>query len=393
MEIKEIKEKIVWENFLGEIEEKTFLQSWSWGEFQKMMGEKVWRFGIFENGNLIAFAQIIKIKAKRGSFLLVPHGPNIKNSKSEIPNSKSPLPAGSRQDAGQIQNSKFKILNTSLEELKKLAKEEKVDFIRIASIWEDTLENREIFKNLGFHNAPIYVHPELTWELDIIPSEQELLGQMRKTTRYLIRQGLKNEYLKIEKSQDIKDVEIFNNLYQNTVDRHHFIPFSFKYLRNEFLAFSKDNQALIFLAKYKKEYLSAAIIIFWQGIAFYHQGASSQRYPQIPASYLLQWEAIKEAKNRGCRIYNFWGIAPIFASAKMGNSKFQAPIRQLADKQIQNSKFKIQNYRHPWAGLTLFKTGFGGYQKEYVKTQDLPLSFKYWLTFFFEILRKKKRRL
>ncbi|GAI33015.1 unnamed protein product, partial [marine sediment metagenome] len=30
-----------------------------------------------------------------------------------------------------------------------------------------------------------------------------------------------------------------------------------------------------------------------------------------PASYLLQWEAIKEAKNRGCKLYNFWGIAEI----------------------------------------------------------------------------------
>jgi len=32
---------------------------------------------------------------------------------------------------------------------------------------------------------------EATWKLDIRPTEEELLKQMRKTTRYLIRQAEK----------------------------------------------------------------------------------------------------------------------------------------------------------------------------------------------------------
>lgn len=31
------------------IEEKTFLQSWNWGEFNKMMRDKIWRLGIYES--------------------------------------------------------------------------------------------------------------------------------------------------------------------------------------------------------------------------------------------------------------------------------------------------------------------------------------------------------
>jgi len=37
--------------------------------------------------------------------------------------------------------------------------------------------------------------------------------------------------------------------------------------------------------------------------------------------------------------------------------------------------------------------GFGGVEKEYLKTQDFPLSEKYWLAFLFEKLRKRKRGL
>ncbi|PIV12754.1 MAG: hypothetical protein COS47_00820 [Candidatus Nealsonbacteria bacterium CG03_land_8_20_14_0_80_36_12] len=348
METKEINLKDVWETFLSDISDKTFLESWNWGEFQKKMGNKIWRFGVFENEDLISIALIIKIAAKRGTFLFMPHGPVIKC---------------------QMSNLKCQILEELLRRLKDIVKQEKCSFIRIGPIWEKNEENIRIFKKLGFKEAPIHIHPELTWQLDITRPEEELLMGMRKTTRYLIRQGMKNKDIEIVKSKSSKDIEIFNELYQKTVNRHHFVPFSLNYLMNEFLAFLPDDQIVIFLGRYKKEIISSAIIIFWQGIAFYHQGASSLKYPKVPVSYLLQWETIKEAKKRSCKTYNFWGIAP------------------------ENSP------KHPWAGLTLFKMGFGGQKKEYLKTQDLPQgggwvsSKKYYLTYTFEKLRKIKRGL
>jgi len=344
--VKEIEDKKTWEDFLLDCEEKTFLQSWNWGEFQKLMGNKIWRMGISENGELIAICFFYKIAARRGTFLFLPHGPTLK--------SKVNPPTG-----GQ----KSKVLVVLLEGLKKVAKEEGASFIRIAPIWERSQENVEIFKDFGFRQAPIHMHPELTWQLNILGTEEEILKGMRKTTRYLVNQGIKKKEVEIVKSKDEKTVEIFNELYQATVNRQRFTPFSLNYLKNELLAFSPDNEVLVFLAKHKNETLASAIFIFWQGIAFYHQGASTLAYPKIPASYFLQWEAIKEAKSRGCKIYNFWGIAE----------------SDLKDKS------------HPWWGLTLFKMGFGGEKKEYVRTQDLPLSKKYWFNFLVERIRKTKR--
>ena len=59
MEIRKINNKEVWENFLLECEEKTFLQSWNWGEFQKAMGNKIWRLGVFENDQLISVGLLV----------------------------------------------------------------------------------------------------------------------------------------------------------------------------------------------------------------------------------------------------------------------------------------------------------------------------------------------
>ncbi len=343
MNIKEIEDKGLWENFLLGCEEKSFLSSWDWGEFNKLMGNKIWRLGIYEISNLIAAALVVKTAAKRGTFLLVPHGPNIK-----------------------IQNSKFKIdiLNSLLEELKKIAKEEKADFIRISPIGEKNEENNEIFEKLGFKPAPIHIHPEASWKLDLKPSEEELIAQMRKTTRYLIRQAEKDKDMEIFQSQKIEDVNVFDDLQKEVVKKQHFIPFSFNYLKNEFLAFSSDNQISLFFGKYKGEIIASAFVLFWSKIGFYHHAALLPQYHKIPIAYLLQWEAIKEAKKRGCLLYDFWGYV--------------------------NPK---ENPGHPWAGPTLFKMGFGGKRYDYIKTRDFPLSKKYWLTYLFEKLRKAKRGL
>ncbi|XOB42289.1 MAG: lipid II:glycine glycyltransferase FemX [Candidatus Nealsonbacteria bacterium] len=330
MEVKEIFEKNIWEDFLKKCEEKTFLHSWNWGEFNTMMGDRIWRFGVYDN-ELIGVALVIKVKAKRGDFLFIPHGPVVSRAKALV-------------------------LKTLMSKLKPLAVAEKVSHIRVAPITESGLV---VFKKFGFRNAPIHMHPELTWELDITSSENELLMNMRKTTRYLIRKAIKENVEIIETN----NVEEFDKLYQQTKTRQHFTPFSFNYLKNEFKIFSGDGQISVLLGKYNNEIVASGIFIFWQGIGFYHHGASSLKYPKIPIFYLLLWEAIKKAKQKGCEKFNFWGVVP------------------------DNAK------NHPWYGLSLFKKGFGGEAKQYIKTQDLIISIRYWLSFLVESVRKIKRGL
>jgi len=357
MRVKEITNKKIWEDFLKEIDQKTFLHSWNWGEFQKRMGEKIWRLGVYEKGSnleretkgsedqseyLAAVCLVIKITAKRGNFLLVPHGPIIRS---------------------KVKSQKSKILQALLDQLKEIARREKTSFIRISPIWERTEENIKIFKKLGFRKAPIHIHPEATWQLDIRASQEELLKNMRKTTRYLIRKAQKDKDIEIIQSQQVRDIEVFSRLHKEVSLRQHFVPFSLEYLTKEFLAFQPDNEVSLFMGKYKGEVIASAFVIFYSGKGFYHHAALLKKYPTLPIAYLILWEAIKEAKRRGCSFFDFWG----YVSPK-------------------------ENPKHPWAGPTLFKMGFGGEKKEYVKTQDFPTSLFYWIDWIIEKIRKIKRR-
>jgi peptidoglycan pentaglycine glycine transferase (the first glycine) len=351
--MKEIDNKEIWEEFLSRASEKTFLQSWNWGDFCALgapasggnVPGKIWRLGAFSGDKLLAVALVIKISAKRGTFLFIPHGPVIAS--------------------GLTFNDKEEIIGLILMQLADMAKTEKACFIRISPILEENEENMKIFSELEFRNAPMHASAyEATWKLDIFPSQEELLANMRKTTRYLLRKVAENKDITIRKSTDVNDISIYQKLNREVSRRQKFIPFSDEFIKNEFEIFAKDREVIFLFGEYKGEVIAGAMIIFWSGVAFYHQAASLGKYAKLSIPYLLQWEAIKEAKSRGCLVYDFWGFT--------NPEKFPG---------------------HPWAGPTLFKMGFGGYKKEYIKTQDYIISNKYWISYIIEIFRKHKRNL
>ncbi len=336
LKIETVASKKTWESFLSaqEVQFYPFFQSWNWGEAQRQMAHSIWRIGVYDDTKLIALCQIVKIAAKRGTYLHFRHGPVL-------------LPFD------------WEVFDAIVDYGKKLASEERAWFLRMSPVVPKQYIDFPMLKKRGFRNAPMHnMDAEICWVLDITKPEDQLLKEMRKTHRYLIR---KAESLDIEiiRTKKVSDINDFLNLYSSLSARKHFV--AHKGLLEEFDEFGKDDQEILFLAKYQGKIISGALIAFVGNNAIYRHGASDNEYRDIPASYLLQWEAIKEAKKMGKTLYNFWGIAP------------------------------PETKNHPWQGLTLFKTGFGGRKIEFLHAQDLPLNFSYWKTYLIERIVKWKK--
>lgn len=327
-----------WNEKVLEMQPHSFLQSWNWGEFNKLNGHAVYRWGFFKDDLLVGVAQIIFHKAKRGSFFLCPHGPLVDNA----------------SDYEQC-------IGSLMLKLKEVNEYKNCSFVRLCTLLPDKPDNFAMFEKMGFRKAPIHQHPELSWMIDINREENEIFNDMRKTTRHAVRKGEKDG-VKIEISNSINDIERFWDLYKETVMRQKFTPFSKDYLKKEFEVFSKDNNVVLGFALYEGKVVSGAFIVFDGTGAYYHHGASLHT-GNVPTSQLLQWRLIQEAKKRGCKYYNFWGISP-------------------ADKP-----------KHPWAGLSIFKKGFGGFEEAYLHALDYVISPKYYLNYIVEKVRKWKRRL
>ncbi len=333
----EITSKKIWEEFVLSCNPKTFLQSWDWGEVNKETGSKIFRFGFIRGNKLVGAALLIKEVAKRGPHFVIPAGPFIDWEDKPL-------------------------VTFFVKSIKELAKKENVWFIRVRPEIISTKANEQLFKALGLIPSPMHLHAENTWVLDITKSEDELLSEMRKTTRYLIKKGEKSD-LKLEISSDPSLAKVLFDLQLETAKRHGFVGFPEKLFKKEIEIFSNDDQAKVFLCKNGNEVLAIAIIIFYGDTAYYHFSASVSGHNDLPFSYYLQWQIIKEAKKRGIKFYNFWGIAP------------------------------NNNPNHRFYGVTLFKTGFGGSRIDWLHAHDLPVGPQYLLTYTFETLRRITRRL
>ncbi|HAZ28523.1 MAG TPA: hypothetical protein DCY48_01970 [Candidatus Magasanikbacteria bacterium] len=329
-----------WDDFLLKQPFSLFIQSWKNGEFHRALGENFWVFGVYaDGGELVAGSLVISVHAKRGNFLFLPYGPIISGHKEK--------------------KIIFKVFFQALEQF---AKKEHYDFIRVSPFFERHDSMLSLFQIFGFHPAPMHILAEHTWILDISPPPEILFSQMKKNHRNLIHRCEK-EGVRVEETQASAALERLNDMTDVIEKRHKFHRFSRQFIDTEFFTFATDNEAVIFEARLPDGRVdSSAIVLFFGNMACYRHSASLQQDKRLPTPYLVQWHVIQEAQRRGMAWYNFWGIAPSGASA-----------------------------RHPFFGITHFKKGFGGEQKDLIPCQDLPLSPRYWLNWVIETCRKKKR--
>ena len=267
------------------------------------------------------------------------------------------IPAGPLLDwDGSIKTLKF-----FMTEIAKIAAAEKCVFVRMRPNVPDSPAHRKLAEKLGLKLAPMHLHAQDTVMLDLTKTEDELLTDMRRQTRYEVRRADKLG-IKVDFDDSEKAFNDFYDLQLQTAERQGFIPSSRKFILAEHEAFGKD--ARIYTASLDGKVLAKGLLLFQAPEAIYHEAASSLEGRKLPGAYALQWQVIKDAKALGLKRYNLFGIAP------------------------PNSP------HHRYAGVTTFKTGFGGEQVAFFPAHDLVVKkMHYRLVHTLEEIRKKKRHL
>lgn len=340
IKIIELKEKEVWEEQITHFPYANFLQSWNWGQFHASLGKSVHYLSILSSTKVVGNALVVTEKARRGTYLTIAGGPLLhwNNFDAET------------------------VLDALLTKLSEIAKKENALFVRVRLQEKDSPKLRKLLSQNNFNLSPMHLTADLTLQLNLTKPAEQLLIEMRKNTRYEIKRAQKLG-ITTRFSQNPDEIKAFYEEQLAVAKRHNFVPFSYQFLQKQFEAFVQDNQVVLIHSYENDTLLATAFIIFYNNEAVYHYGISTEANAKLPGSYACQWAAIQEAKKRGVTRYNFWGIAP------------------------EHEK------THRFAGVGLFKRGFGGEEVAYVPAYDYAFSWQYFFVWLFERARKKMRKL
>lgn len=296
---RRITDHAAWNAALATLPGAHILQTWEWGEFKRVTtGWTPHRLAFYDGDRLVAMASI---GVRRIAGVPIVYAP------------KAPMLA----DADRLAD--------VLIELERFARRRGALWLKldpdviaatgvpgepddapnaIGDRWLHTLRAR------GWQYSSSQVQFQNTITLDLTPSEDALLAAMSQTTRRKIRLA-EREGVTI-RDGTLADLPLLYDLYKQTGERDQFLIRPPAYYQLAWRSFMETGLAHALIAEYDGVALAHVILMHVGQTCWYFYGASSESHRDKMPNYALQWHAIRWAKGRGYRLYDFWGAPDRF---------------------------------------------------------------------------------
>ncbi len=305
------------------------LQSWEWGNFQEDLGKKIWRLGVVnEQNNLLATCIAFKDGLSLGQKTIeVYRGPIlIKDEKNDIKDT----------------------LKLLLDELSKIAKKEKAIVLRIdfgLNRSDDGIVDNAFLGKLNLNRSNRDIQPRSTLVVDLSASKEDILSKMKSKHRYNINLATRKG-VKVFVGTG-KDFDSFWTLLKTTSRRDGFAIHGRDYYKKLLDYF--NGVVKMYLAEYNGKVIAGSLVGCFGQTCVYMHGASDNEFRNVMAPYLLQWNAIVDAKNSGLKFYDLGGVESV-------------------DEKSSSQK--------KWGGITRFKKGFCPNNKtvEFIGLYEMPVN-------------------
>ncbi|HLO17607.1 MAG TPA: peptidoglycan bridge formation glycyltransferase FemA/FemB family protein [Anaerolineales bacterium] len=193
--------------------------------------------------------------------------------------------------------------------------------------------------------SPHNIQPPRTILVDIKDSEEEILARMKQKTRYNIRLAEKKGVT----VRAWEDIASFHQMMLLTGQRDGFGVHSFEYYKRAYELLHPKQKGELLVAEYQGKPLAALFVARNGNRAYYLYGASTDEERNRMPTYLLQWEAMRWARARGCEEYDLWGVP---------------------DEDQQTLEVNFEKRHDGLWGVYRFKRGFGGQLKRAVQAMD-----------------------
>jgi len=291
------RQQAEWEAFVTAHPQGHLLQSWSWGDLKAGPGWHPLRLALREQGTgkLVAAAQVLQrtpahLSPRFAHLAYIPKGPVLD----------------------------WTATTASGESLARLFLLQLRGYLRLRgalalhiepNLAAESAEGQAallLLKELGLHAIPS-VQPLRTITLNLQASEEQLLAQMKEKWRYNVRLAARKG-VEVRVASSLEELQAWYKLLQMTGERDQFGIHTLDYYLRAWQILVSRQQARLFLAYAGEELLAGIFVSHFGTEAIYLYGASSNLQRNLMPNYLLQWEAIRWAREAGASSYDFWGI-------------------------------------------------------------------------------------
>lgn len=314
-----------WQALLARTASGDFLHDWGWAAVAAHDGQAQRRFVVEEDGEIVALVAAQERRLPLGrAFWYVPHGPVLDYADPR---------AAERLRAVTIG-------------LREVGRGAHVVAAKLEPRIEADSPAVSLFARLRPDPRPVQVGQTRLVDLTV---DDALLASFDKDTRYAVRRS-QREGVEVRVCADATDtapIDALHALVLDTQRRAGFPRPPLERYRVAWAALGGAGHASILEARRGEELLASGMLVVEGDRSFYLFAGSRREGPGEPkhyASYLLQWEMMRRARELGSRTHDLWGIAPEGAGPE-----------------------------HAWHGVGLFKKGFGGGVARWAGTWDVVI--------------------
>ncbi|MEP6807677.1 MAG: peptidoglycan bridge formation glycyltransferase FemA/FemB family protein [Chloroflexota bacterium] len=318
-------DEAAWQALLGRTASGDFLHDWAWAAVAAFDGQPQRRFVAEENGEIVALVAAQERRMPLGrSFWYVPHGPVLDYADPR---------------AGEW----VRALAIALREVGRAGR---VVAAKLEPRIEADSASVALFGRLRPDPRPVQVGQTRLVDLS---DDEVLLGSFDKDTRYAVRRSQREgvEVRVLADASNTAPIDALHGLVLDTQRRAGFPKPSLERYRIAWQGLGGAGRASILEARRGGQLLASGMLVVEGDRSFYLFAGSRREEPGEPkhyASYLLQWEMMRRARDLGSRVHDLWGIAPAGAGPD-----------------------------HAWHGVGLFKKGFGGRAVRWAGTWDVVI--------------------
>lgn len=299
---------LAWNHLIAELPGAHILQTWQWGEFKGRNGWQALRLVWRRSDGVPAAAAQVLLRGLRpgkvGSLFKVaytPRGPLLDWEDAAL---RTRVLADLERRAAQ-QGAIFLKMDPEL--ILGVGVPGEADAIQTAGAQEVLAELRR----RGWQLSGEQIQFRNTIWVDLEGSEDDWLARMRQKTRYNLRLAArKGVSVRLGTEEDLT---LLYRMYAETSLRDGFVIRPEGYYRQVWGDFHQAGMADLLIAEVDRQPVAGLILFSFGGRAWYLYGMSRDAHREKMPNYLLQWEAMRQAKSRGCRTYDLWGAPDVFS--------------------------------------------------------------------------------